>query len=308
MATRAKAVYRLGVSFAALGGGALALALALAARDVELAVPQPAELLAACRRLLPDPGLQGLLLVSLAGLSTIVTWRAARSLARNVRTHRRLVATLDRVGHAETTGARVTLFADDEPRAFCAGYLKPRIYLSTGALQRLSRVEMRAVVAHERFHCSRRDPLRILLLRTLAAAFFFLPAVGPFAERYESAAELAADEAAIRAGSRSALASALLAFGETHDPAVVVGIAPERVSHLRGRPPAFHPPASTLLLSTVALAVGLVVVAVAGAAPAGSLISLPLALARGCMLAMVGVAGLGLAAPLLRRPPRFGAR
>ena len=108
----------------------------------------------------------------------------------------------------------VTLVDEAQPQAFCAGFLRPRIFLSTGAVRRLGRDELEAVLAHEEHHRARRDPLRIALARVFGHAFFFLPVLRRLSERYCAMAELAADDAAVRssAGGGATLASALLSF------------------------------------------------------------------------------------------------
>ncbi len=81
--------------------------------------------------------------------------------------------------------------------AFCLGFWRPRIWLTAGLVNLLSDEELAAVLAHEAHHCRQRDPLRLLLGRTLKAAFFFLPLVGDLAQAAELQQEVAADRAAI---------------------------------------------------------------------------------------------------------------
>src|SRR5207248_11431481 len=128
------------------------------------------------------------------------------------RAHRRLRRELPVVG-ALPGEADVTVLAHDGVQAFCAGLLRPRVYVSAGALRELCDQELRAVLAHERMHRARRDPLRIVTARLLGNALFFAPAVRALARRYDALAELAADEHALAAvgGDASIVASAMLA-------------------------------------------------------------------------------------------------
>ena len=112
------------------------------------------------------------------------------------------------------------------PLAFCAGLLHPRVYVSTGAVQRLSEDELAAVVEHEAHHARRRDPLRILIARAIGEAY----ALTALPRREQALAELAADAAAVRRRGAAPLAAALLAFD-------AAAIAPERVDRLVGTPP-----------------------------------------------------------------------
>ena len=88
------------------------------------------------------------------------------------------------------------------PLAFCAGWLRPRVYVSTAVLDRLSDAELRAVLAHEQHHGALRDPLRLAVGRVLCQALFFLPVLRPLHDRYADVAELTADAAALAAVGR----------------------------------------------------------------------------------------------------------
>ena len=107
------------------------------------------------------------------------------------------------------------LCVDDRARyAYCAGLLGPRVYVSLGAVRVLTRRELEAVLWHEAHHLRRRDPLRALIARGLAALFRAAPVVGELAARFEIATELDADRAALLAqGTARGLAGALLALG-----------------------------------------------------------------------------------------------
>ena len=56
------------------------------------------------------------------------------------------------------------LIESDDLLAWCAGLLFPKVYLSSGLVNELSRVQLNAVLAHEHGHVSRRDNLRKLVL------------------------------------------------------------------------------------------------------------------------------------------------
>jgi Zn-dependent protease with chaperone function len=81
--------------------------------------------------------------------------------------------------------------------AFCLGFWRPRIWLTAGLVNLLTDEELASVLAHEAHHCRQRDPLRLLIGRTLKAAFFFLPLVSDLAQAAELQQEIAADRAAI---------------------------------------------------------------------------------------------------------------
>ncbi len=225
----------------------------------------------------------GAAVVALAVRGVIREFRASRTFARAMR-----VRNVRRLGD-------VSVFDDERAQAFCAGCLRPRVYLSTGAVALLPEDELRAVLAHERHHRDRGDPLRIALGRVMARALFFMPVLMRLHSRYCASAEFAADDAAVRAdgGSPNALASAMLAFeGATH-PAASVGIAPERVDHLLGRD---APSPLPLALVAIALAsaalIALAAWQVGGAATARATFNLPLLSTRPCIVMLALIPGL----------------
>lgn len=288
--TSARRLYRLGAGIAILGALASALAIASALRALDFDISSPAALAAACRSfLMPELGAGGALVMALAALGTVTFLLGARSLQRQLRAHGRFMAALTAAGTRTVWGSQVTLLEGDEPAAFCAGFMRPRIYLSHGAVARLPAGELAAVVAHERHHLERRDPLRLLTARVMRDALFFLPVLQRLERRYAALSEIAADEAAAHQRGPQTLASALLAFGEWRAPAGAVGIAPERVDHLLGRPAGWELPLSLLLGSLVVLGGVVAGTAVAGAFVASSSLNAAMLLAQSCMLAMAAL-------------------
>lgn len=278
----------------ALAGVALALILgagAVALTGVQLRIPSAAAVAAACDRWLEAGGPAALLTLAAAALAAASLALGLRSATRQVRASRAYLAALPLSAEdVEIDGERCRVLDSASPAAFCAGYLRPRIYVSRGALEQLDADELRAVVAHERHHVRRHDPMRLLVARTLAAALPFIPLLRRISERYEAIGELAADEAAVRElERRGPLAAALLKFGGGKPaPTAVVAIAPERVDHLSGDPEAgrWRLPRSMTGRSVLALAaLGALLVL---SSQVGPTTQLPVLLAAGCMTAMVG--------------------
>jgi Zn-dependent protease with chaperone function len=102
---------------------------------------------------------------------------------------------------------QVDLIDDFRPEAFCYGFLKPRICLTTGLLRALTDAEVESVLHHEYQHLKRRDPLRALFWTVLDNACWWQEKSGELAQLHR---ELAADRGAIAACGRKPLASALL--------------------------------------------------------------------------------------------------
>ncbi len=274
---------QVGLGLAAAAVVALALKALLAVFTFSL--PSAHELADACAGLvLPDLSLASVAALALGSVAVAVLLLAGRSMLGQLRASHRFVRGLGPLSTPSAPGgARV--FQGSAPQAFCAGLLRPRVYVSSGALTTLSREELDAVLAHEAHHARLRDPLRVLFARVLGDALSFLPGVRQLGDRYSALAEVAADQTAVRAaGDRASLASALLTF-ESAGPAVV-GIAPERVKHLLGEGPAWQLPGVLLAWTLVLLsAVGALAVRLDEAA-AHSTLSLPLVAAQACMLLM----------------------
>jgi beta-lactamase regulating signal transducer with metallopeptidase domain len=288
----ARRVWALQVAVGGAGALTTAAALFVAASRIDFSLPSLQQIAAACQRYaLPHVRPISVLVLLIGSVAVAAVFLGARGLVRQLRAGRRLERELRLLGPLPGSAA-AQVIDDDRPRAFCIGLLSPRIYVSRGALEILGDEERAAVLAHEAHHARRRDPLRLLLTRTVADGLFFLPVVRRLSERCAALAELAADEAAVRArGGRHALASALLAF-DAQPTAAGVGIAPERVDHLLGERARWELP--TLLLVGGVATIGVVLAAtlrVAEVAGHGTL-PLPVLLAQSCMLVMA-------AAPLI---------
>lgn len=304
----ARRLYRLGLALAAVAVGSLATATALALTSVDFRAPDFNMVVAACRAALsPFVSWPALAVAMLGAVSLATLFLGVRSIIRQGVDGRRYLSRLRIVEPLEMDRTRLFLVDDDRPQAFCAGLVRPRVYVSTAALVALDDDELRAVLAHERHHQCRRDPLRLLVVRALGDALFFMPVLRRLRERYAILAELAADEAAVSAaGSRSALASALLTFGERPNSQFVVGIAPERVDHLLGDRARWELPASLFAGALVTLG-GLVAIGAAASSSSAAGMSLPFVLAQLCTVAMTAfpaVFGAGLLVASTRRMRR----
>jgi Zn-dependent protease with chaperone function len=104
---------------------------------------------------------------------------------------------------------RIVCTAQAEPLAFCIGLLRPRVVVSTGLVEQVSSSELAAILAHERRHQQRRDPLRFLVVTLLRSMLYPLPIIHDLSRTFLTLLEIEADEAAIACSGRPALASAL---------------------------------------------------------------------------------------------------
>lgn len=136
---------------------------------------------------------------------------ASYRLARRVR---RLAAAtpddLERVATHTGLAGRIVVVDAAEAFSFVYGVFTPRVAVSRGLCDSASADELRAVLAHERYHVCNLDPLKILLLRVLSATLFYLPVLSSLRARYVTGCELAADRRAVVICGRRSLAGALL--------------------------------------------------------------------------------------------------
>jgi bla regulator protein blaR1 len=258
----------------------------------------------------PAANAGAIVVTALAGVGLAMAgaaaWRLWRELV-SVRAFRRgLAARSPRPVH----GAWV--ITDDRPQAFCAGLLRPRVYLSTGALALLDETELAAVLAHERQHARRRDPLRLACGRVLASALFFIPALRHLVQRQQALAEISADEAAVltAGGDRSALAAAMLSFSQASTG--TVGIDPERIDYMLGDGVQWRFPAAICLAVAAALSLLVTLAVLAAHAAAGSATLAPPFLSSQPCVAVLAIlptaaAMAGLAYARMRRMPQTGA-
>lgn len=159
-------------------------------RDHQCPIPMTPVLLAA-----------GALLTARLALASM---RTVASAWRSLHTVRGLCS----VSSESATGFR--LCPDPHPQAFVAGLLRPRIFVSQGLLSAIDQRGLSTILAHERAHVRRRDPLRRLLASPALA--FHLPGVAASLESdLARAHEYAADwEAAGSVGDAPGVAEALV--------------------------------------------------------------------------------------------------
>lgn len=296
-------LYGLQVALGLVGLAGCSLALALGVRSVHVAPAAARRVdVGGLRFTYPTMDAAAVVVLALAVLGAAVLLVVVRSGWRQVTSHRRFVRTLP-VTRPLAGHPMVAVIDATAPMAFCAGWLQPRIYVSTGALEHLSERELEAVLAHEQHHRAVRDPLRLAVSRALTQALFFLPVLQPLHARYGDVAEVSADAAAVRAleGATAPLASALLAFGTTPS-GDVVGISPGRVDALLGQPPAWRLPWLLLVggLLTLAAAIALAWRA-SGSASAQASLNLPIASSQPCVLVLALIPVIACLAGVLGR-------
>lgn len=259
----------------------------------------------------PAANVDAVVIVLLAALGSVVTVRALGGTMHEYRASRRFARAVSSRQPETLRGAIVV--PDAQPRAFCAGLLRPRVYVSAGAVALLDEAALNAVLAHERHHARRRDPLRFAAGRVLAHALFFLPELGLLVERQQALAELSADESAVNGvpANRSALARAMLSFSDAQTSNGGGGIDPGRIDYLLGEPPSWRFPALLCVAAVGVLALLVTVAVLAGRVASGSAtLALPFLSRQPCILvlavipAVLGVLAANLGRRLRLRSPR----
>jgi hypothetical protein len=249
----------------------------------------------------PAANAAAVIVVVLAALGLAMATATAYRLGRELLRDRRFREHLRSGTRRQLHGAWV--LEDDRPQAFCAGLLRPRIYVSTGALDLLNEHALAAVLAHERHHARNRDPLRLACGRAVVAGMLFIPALRRLVQRQNALAEIGADDAARAEGiERAALASAMLSFSEAagEDP---VGVDPQRIDNLLGEPPEWRFPLLLSVLTSVVLVSMLGLAVLAGRVASGSAtLAPPFLSGQPCVvvLALVPAGALAVAAARAR--------
>lgn len=153
---------------------------------------------------------------SLIGLAAIlslrVTWTAVGrigALYKASSTQKMLMSASD---DCPKMGLRILPI--DEAQAFVLGLIRPTLYITRGLFSGDAKEHLDAVVAHERAHIRRTDPLR-RFVAGMAGSFHF-PGIGHWIDtKHARAQEMAADElACTTVGNRQAVASALVALAK----------------------------------------------------------------------------------------------
>ena len=243
------------------------------------------------------------LILALAAGGALTIAVALRAGWRQRRAHRLFLAQVEVVGGLDGQPG-VTVIAGARPEAFCAGFLRPAIYVSRGAVDALTASQLQVVLAHEHHHRRVRDPLRCACARVLAQAVFFVPVLRPLRDRYADLAELRADRAAVCAGAGrpGVLASALLVFDAAAPPGRS-GVSAARVDWLLGEPDRWRVAWRPLIGSLAVLAaVSIMIWRTSAAASAQATFNAPLLSSAPCLSLLLMVVPLLWVAVVRLRP------
>src|SRR5579862_5716096 len=242
----------------------------------------------------PAANAEAIVVLALAVLGLVTIALVVEGAVREVGACRRVKRSLTAQDPQPMHGA--FLIVDRQPRAFCVGLVRPRVYFSTGAIAVLDEGSLRAVLAHEFHHARRHDPLRLAVGRVLARALFLLPGLGNLVRRQQRLAELSADESAVNAASanRSALARAMLSFSDAPAAGTSTGFDPSRVDFLLGAAPSWRFPVALCLAAAAVIAVLSGVTLLIGRLASGSAtLALPFLSGQPCVVILAALPAAG---------------
>ncbi|MEP7167431.1 MAG: M56 family metallopeptidase [Candidatus Woesebacteria bacterium] len=93
---------------------------------------------------------------------------------------------------------KVFLLENTKPFAYCFGFRRPKIFLSSGLLAVVNKKELEIILRHEKYHLEHQDNFILLFARIVESFFPFLPILTDLIRMYKTDRELLADRAAIQ--------------------------------------------------------------------------------------------------------------
>ncbi|MEK7131620.1 MAG: M56 family metallopeptidase [Patescibacteria group bacterium] len=105
-------------------------------------------------------------------------------------------AKLNHITQQISLGGKVIEIQTEEPMVFCYGFFNPRVCISSAVINSLSSPELKAVLLHEQHHLKVYEPIKLLLVKIISNALFFMPGIKNLSRQYAIFSELAADETA----------------------------------------------------------------------------------------------------------------
>lgn len=88
---------------------------------------------------------------------------------------------------------KVKIIQNKKPLAFCLGFFKPKIYLSTGLIRLMNRDEVEVIILHEKYHLLKRDNISLVVITFVKQFFLPFPIFFDFLDNLIKSREIAAD-------------------------------------------------------------------------------------------------------------------
>lgn len=195
--------------------------------------------------------------------------KTSRYLKKNLSRKIQIASILRSITQELNLDGKINIVKDNHKFSFCYGLVKPKICISTGLLKNLTENELKAILLHESYHLKNHDPLKILLGKTSAIMFFFIPILRDIQNYYAFSKEIAADEVVIKNGNKNSLISVLSKLMVTDSPRLA-GVAAlanindleKRILYLSGKQikNTFKPSFTNILISTFVVLFSLIIV------------------------------------------------
>jgi Zn-dependent protease with chaperone function len=143
---------------------------------------------------------------------------------------------LEKVAQQLGLMGKVHLLDSRDYICFCACSISPQIYVSLAVVEKLTSIELEALLLHERYHIKNRDPLKIFLGELIVSSMLFMPVLKDLFQRYLIRKEIAADQQAIRyQGSHRGIISTLQKLLQKPSDAGSIRLAVSGTESLRHR-------------------------------------------------------------------------
>ena len=72
---------------------------------------------------------------------------------------------------------KIKVVADKRPYAFCLGFFHPQIFMSTGLIKIMKKLELEMILLHEKYHLLKNDTWTMFIFNFLKRLFFFFPVI-----------------------------------------------------------------------------------------------------------------------------------
>ncbi len=124
----------------------------------------------------------------------------------------------------------VVTFRGERPEAFCMGIFNPKIYISTGLIEKMEQDELATILRHEQYHLDHHDPLIFLIAYITQSLFPFFPFLVDLMDHYRTQREIMADVEASAHGNTPVLRRVLQKLIES-EPQTEIALVPAISAH-----------------------------------------------------------------------------
>lgn len=88
---------------------------------------------------------------------------------------------------------KVKIISDKKSLAFCLGFFRPKIYLSSGLIELMNGAELEAIILHEKYHLLKRDNISLVAVNVVKQLFLPFPVIADLLDGLIKTREVKAD-------------------------------------------------------------------------------------------------------------------